>query len=113
MQTIKTLGLKEAADFLKMHSEEVRKRAKAGRLPGAKLGKRWVFIESDLAEHLRTFYVQPLQALQINFGKENSKCHSLNEARRGGLISRHHQENELDVLLKLQIKPKLRSSMTS
>ncbi len=47
-----TLTLLQAASFLKMHPEEVRQRAKQGRLPGAKVGKRWVFIESDLADYL-------------------------------------------------------------
>lgn len=42
---MKTLNLIEAAQFLKMHPEEVRRRAKSGIIPGAKLGKRWAFIE--------------------------------------------------------------------
>ena len=46
-----TLSLIEAARFLKMHAEEVRRRAKAGILPGAKAGKCWVFIDDDLADY--------------------------------------------------------------
>ena len=33
-----TLGLKEAAAFLRCHPEELRRRAKAGLIPGAKVG---------------------------------------------------------------------------
>ena len=47
---MRTLTLQEAAAFLKMHTEEVRRRAKLGALPGAKAGKCWVFIDDDLAE---------------------------------------------------------------
>lgn len=36
---MKTFDLDEAAQFLKMHPEEVRRRAKAGIIPGAKVGK--------------------------------------------------------------------------
>ena len=36
---MKTLTLVEAADFLKLHPEELRRRAKSGRVPGAKAGK--------------------------------------------------------------------------
>jgi Helix-turn-helix domain len=39
---MKTLTLKEAAEFLKMHPEEVRSRAKLGLIPGAKAGRRWI-----------------------------------------------------------------------
>ncbi len=31
------------AAFLRLHPEELRYRAKAGRVPAAKVGKRWVF----------------------------------------------------------------------
>jgi Helix-turn-helix domain len=51
---MKTLNLREAASFLHMHPEEVRMRAKRGLIPGAKIGRRWVFIEDDLAEFVRS-----------------------------------------------------------
>lgn len=37
-----TLDLKQAAAFLKMHPEEVRRRARLGLLPGAKPGNAWL-----------------------------------------------------------------------
>ena len=46
---MRTLGLEEAAQFLLMHPEELRRRAKAGIIPGAKVGRAWVFLEDDLA----------------------------------------------------------------
>lgn len=54
-----TLDLKQAAAFLKMHPEEVRRRARLGLVPGAKPGKSWVFIEEDLAAWLRGQYAVP------------------------------------------------------
>ena len=60
---MKTLDLHEAAAFLHMHPEEVRTRAKRGLIPGAKTGKRWIFLETDLAEFVRSLYAVRRQAL--------------------------------------------------
>lgn len=46
---MQTLNLLEAATFLRMHPEELRRRAKLGHIPGAKPGKSWVFLQDDLA----------------------------------------------------------------
>ncbi len=102
-----TLNLHEAAQFLKLHPEEVRKRAKAGVIPGAKLGKRWAFIEDDLAAYIRSLYPSPRQALQVGH-REKISCHSLNVEKRGGLASPHQAASVLDALLQLKIKPKPR-----
>lgn len=51
-----TLDLYEAADYLKMHWQTLRAKAKSGTIPGAKLGKRWVFLAEDLADYLRAHY---------------------------------------------------------
>lgn len=53
---MKTLDINQAAEFLHMHPITVGRMAKAGRLPGAKPGKCWVFLDVDLAEWLRTQY---------------------------------------------------------
>ena len=56
-----TLNLEETARFLKVHSETVSRLAKTGQLPGAKIGRAWVFLEEDLVEYLR----EQIQAQQI------------------------------------------------
>lgn len=109
---MKTLNLSEAAQFLKLHPEEVRRRAKAGIIPGAKLGKRWAFIEDDLAEYIRSLYAYARQALQVRH-KEKKLCHSLNVVRRGGLVSPHQAASELDALLQQKLKPRRKNSTTS
>ena len=110
---MQTLDLKEAAAFLKMHPEEVRRRASQGLLPGAKAGKRWVFIDADLAEYLRSLYAQPRQALRVTWGKEVTECHSADAVLRGGLISPLQAASELDALLALETKPKRKNSTTN
>jgi excisionase family DNA binding protein len=51
-----TMSLKEAARYLKLSQEALRRKAKAGVIPGAKLGKSWVFYQPDLVEYLRSRY---------------------------------------------------------
>ena len=98
---IKTFTLEEAAAFLKLHPEEVRRRAKCGALPGAKTGKRWELLDADLAEYVRSLYAQPRQALRVASRKEIEACHSTNAAVRGGSMSPHPPASALDALLAL------------
>lgn len=54
MSTEPTIGVEEAADYLKIDPDTVRERARAGLIPGYKPGRRWVFLRSELLEYLRT-----------------------------------------------------------
>ena len=56
---MKTLGLNEAAAFLRCHPEELRRRTRAGVIPGAKVGRAWVFLEDDLADFVRSLSSVP------------------------------------------------------
>lgn len=51
-----SLGLVEAAAFLRVHPNTLRDRAKTKRIPGAKVGREWVFIKEDLVAYLRQQY---------------------------------------------------------
>ena len=111
---MRTLALVEAADFLKMHPEEVRRRARSGQLPGAKAGKRWVFLDVDHAEYLRSLYAAPRQALRVTLRKEINECHSTNAVTRGGLMSPRRAAKELDALLSHRSKmPRSHSTIDS
>ena len=72
---MKTLNLNEAAAFLHVHPITLQKKAKAGLIPGTRIGRRWVFIDVDLLQYIRSQYTsRALQGQQM----EESKCHSLN-----------------------------------
>ena len=80
-----TLDLQQAAELLRIHPVTLQSKAKAGEIPGAKIGKCWVFVDVDLIEYIRSQYARrTLQGEQ-----EISLCHSLNEKTRpfGGLKS--------------------------
>ena len=51
-----TLDLKGAAAFLHIHEHTLERLARNGIIPGAKPGKRWVFLDVDLADWLRAQY---------------------------------------------------------
>ena len=42
--------------LLKMHPATLQQKARAGLIPGAKLGKCWIFVEVDLIEYVRSQY---------------------------------------------------------
>lgn len=82
-----TLDLDQAAALLHMHKETVRQRAKAGELPGAKLGRRWVFLLEDLKNYLRAQYPAKRQAVQVP-NLEEYTWHCTDAATPTGLPSR-------------------------
>ena len=100
-----SLTLPQAAAFLKIHPEELRQRAKAGLIPGAKVGRAWVFLQDDLAAYLRSLYSRPRQALQVTLRKEVEPCHFADETGSGGSTFALQTENEYADLLGLQKKP--------
>lgn len=48
-----TLDIVECAEFLKIEKQYALKLASEGKLPGAKVGRAWVFLVDDLVEYLR------------------------------------------------------------
>ena len=102
---MQTLDLRQAAAFLRLHPEELRRRAKLGLIPGAKVGRAWVFLMEDLAAHLRSLYSRPRQALRVTLRKEVETCHFAGETESGGSTFALQAENEYADLLGLQKKP--------
>jgi excisionase family DNA binding protein len=49
----KTFDIDECADFLKVDRNTALKLAQQGDLPGARIGRAWVFLEDDIVEYLR------------------------------------------------------------
>lgn len=107
-----TFGLEEAAGFLKMSPEALRRKAKGGLVPGFKPGKSWVFLKSDLVSHLRSGYACQRQASSSGC-KEVTACHSFDVVKPGGYPIQPHQDSEYVALLKLQRNGKLSSTTTN
>jgi Helix-turn-helix domain len=106
--SIKTLDLKEAADFLKIHPVTLSEKAKSGEIKGAKIGKRWVFIEVDLADHIRAQY--QVRALQGD--RKVETCHFTNaKTRPSGGLKLPSVDESYRKLLGLRTKSKPKNSM--
>ena len=95
-----TLDLYEAADFLKMHWNTLREKAAAGLIPGAKLGKRWVFVKEDLVSFVRSQYSTSRPRSQVQHIGESLCCSSDPIRSSGGAASPHQTDVEYNNLLK-------------
>lgn len=80
-----TYNLQQAADFLGLHQQTVRQRVLLGEIPGAKVGRCWMFLIEDLVSYLRSLY--PSEASQGAIQRSKTIWHSINAKVSGGLIS--------------------------
>ena len=108
---METLDVCAAAAFLLSHPVELRRRAKWGLVPAAKIGKRWVFIKDDLVNFVRSQYAVSRQALQVTSRKE-STCHFTREEQPGGSNASLQMESEYKNLLGLATKPSRKNTST-
>lgn len=94
-----TFDLYEAARFLKMNPEVLRRKAKAGIVPSRKTGKRWVFVSEHLADWVSGRY-QPIDTQQT----ASIQCQSTNAKTFTGFSSPIQTEKEYNALLGLKAK---------
>ena len=102
---MKTLDLNEAADFLKMNPEVLRRKARAGQVPGRKAGKCWIFVKEHLADWVSGGYSNSRRELQVidRFKQEDKKqCQFTSAMTRGGFNSPHQTDADYNNLLGLK-----------
>ncbi|NEX22169.1 helix-turn-helix domain-containing protein [Thiorhodococcus mannitoliphagus] len=105
---MRTLDLTEAADFLRLHPETLRRLAACGDIPSAKPGKHWVFIDEDLANWLRARYAEQARAVEPR-GK--TRCSTADPtAGTGGSASPHQTAKKYDALLERKTRKPPRST---
>ncbi|MGZ4998142.1 MAG: helix-turn-helix domain-containing protein [Methylobacter sp.] len=104
---METLNLTDAASFLKMSSEVLRRQAKLGKIPGRKPGKRWIFIKEHLADWVSGRYPDPGRELRVIDSRNQpiesiKQCQSTSAKTRGGYNSPHQMDAEYNNLLGLK-----------
>ena len=109
---MRPLDLHEAAAWLRMSPAVLRLHARQGRLKAAKPGKRWVFLEEDLAAYLGQLYAAHRQAPLSGSNEEKSSWGYQNGVTSGGSPSPRRTAKEYDALLGLPTKPLPRNSLT-
>jgi excisionase family DNA binding protein len=95
-----TLDLLQAADFLKLHWQTLRAKAKRGEVPAAKLGRRWVFLQEDLVSYLRSNYSTSRPRSQVQHIGDSLCCTNDQTRPTGGANLPHPTADEYDSLLK-------------
>jgi excisionase family DNA binding protein len=97
---VTTLTLQQAATLLHMSAEALRRKVRAGVIPGAKPGRRWVFVEADLLAYLRTLYASPRHATQGHNARVSSWPYT-NVAASGGSVGPTQTDAEYNEALGL------------
>jgi hypothetical protein len=109
---MRSFDLEEAAGFLRMSPAVLRLHARQGRVKAAKPGKRWVFLEDDLAAYLGQLYAGCRQAPLSGSNREKSSWESTNAVMSGGSISPRQTGREYAALLGLTTNSKRKNSTT-
>jgi hypothetical protein len=100
---IESFDLQRAADFLNMHPDSLQRKAAAGEIPGAKIGKNWVFLNIHLAQMISDQYAFSRQKRESADGKEDEKWHLKEGQGAGGMsISPPPADDEYENLLGLK-----------
>ncbi|WP_363183899.1 helix-turn-helix domain-containing protein [uncultured Thiocystis sp.] len=108
---MKTLDLLEAAVFLRMHPETLRRQAVAGVIPSAKPGKHWLFIDEDLANWIRERYADRARAAEPD---EVSACSTADRTVIfGGFGSPHQTAKKYDAVLARRTKKRPKNTKQS
>ncbi len=113
---METLLLQDAAAFLHMNPEVLRRKAKNGEIPGRKAGRKWVFVKEHLADFISGRYATPERKPQVVDGlttREVKLCHYRKEAKPGGFDLRHQTDDEYSDLLGLKTSKQRKNSMTA
>lgn len=115
-EMITTFDLIQAATFLKMNSEVLRRQAKAGIIPGRKTGKSWVFVQEHLADWISGRYPDNGQSLQVIDTQQievKQQCQSTNVVKLIGYNSPTQMAKEYNALLGLSTNNKRKNSTTN
>ena len=97
---METLDLKQAANFLNMHWQTLREKARNGEIPAAKISKRWVFIKEDLVSHIRSQYASSRSRSQVQHIGD-SLCYTNDQTLSSGGVNLSPQmDKEYSDLLK-------------
>src|SRR3990167_10308592 len=83
---MQTFNIIQAAQFLGAHKETVRRLAASGKIPGARIGRSWRFIEQDLVIYMRSKYANVVTS-QGAINRRNKQWRFTKETPSGGLVS--------------------------
>ena len=107
---MKPLSVEEAAAFVCVPVSTFRRIAKEHDVPRAKLGKRVVYLDSDLVAMIKNLQTTSVSGL---VKQERNTCQSSNAAKYGGAISPSQMERALEEALKPKTSVRRRNFTTN
>ncbi|APR53219.1 helix-turn-helix domain-containing protein [Sphingomonas koreensis] len=106
------LTLRQAADFLGVHPNTVRRYARQAAIPCAKIGRDWRFLQADLVAWLRGRYPDHAR-MHLGADRKEALWHSGNVQIPTLSTSPPRTEAELDILLAPPTGKRRRNTTTS
>ena len=94
----RVLTIREAAALLKVHPNTIRNLLAEGRIPVARVGRQWRFLEGELVAWIRSGYSAPAR-MQSGAQRKEALWHSGNVQENTTSSSQHLTERSLDALL--------------
>jgi excisionase family DNA binding protein len=112
---MQTIDAKQAAEFLNLCYDTVIILAKKGEIPCKKVGGRWRFLDSALADWISGNYNEPktpTERLDLKIITGGKQCQSTSAANIGGSILNPQTASIYNDLLKPKTSNKRKNSMT-
>ena len=107
MHVLDTMGLDEAADYLRCQPSTVQELASKKKLPGTKIGKEWVFVRSHLADYVKSRYDQTVSSAATDKGAKEAACQFADaRIQKIGTPSSHSKESQFRDQLALRVRRK-------
>ena len=89
------LTANEAAAFLKLHSDTVKRKAREGELPAAKIGRQWRFDVDELREWLRNGGTASERAVDAGLARATAEAISDPGSQQGRPLRDYRREQGL------------------
>jgi excisionase family DNA binding protein len=105
------LTLRGAAALLELHPNTVRAQVRRGIIPGARIGRRWRFLEADLVAWIRAAYPEAAR-VQLSALEKEAIWHSTDVQASITSNSQARTEASLDALLEPRTAGRRRSITT-
>ena len=74
---MKTMNAIEASAYLGVHKDTLCGLAKAGKIPGVKVGRAWIFLDEDLTQYLRSQYKKACDNMGTLWGSTQGTAHRI------------------------------------
>lgn len=102
---IETCGLSEACEILRVSPSTLMRRARAGIVPGTRVGRQWVFVRDDLVQLVRAHYKKPVCSIDTQTLRIGTSDFSSMDAKSASHLAQQIARKLKNSKPKLEIVP--------